>query len=158
MAEEKEDRFDIRHVTTFVAVLPGLPLEEVMKKFSGQRTPRTLAAARRIAAKKREIKIPANLLKKLHRLVGGFDFSKIKNERQKFKAESYAANNKMYKIVIGDLEVVIRPNDYVYALLYYRGINCAYLGYSGWQDQEPWRDKGVVRGAAKSLGKEEEIK
>ena len=71
MASEEEKKL-LDSVTTFVAELPGLPLAEALKKFQGKHTARTLAAARRMCGKKRQVKVPRNLLRQLWRITGGW--------------------------------------------------------------------------------------
>jgi len=58
----------------YVVELPPPSLEEILdEKFEGNRTPHTLAAARRIQAKPRCLRVPRNLMNQLWTLTGGWE-------------------------------------------------------------------------------------
>lgn len=62
---------------TLVVQTSPPPLEEVLQKFEGRHTARTLAAARRIQAQSGQVKIPSNIIKKLEGITGGW--RKVRN-------------------------------------------------------------------------------
>ena len=62
----------IDDLKTFEVEVAAPPLEKIVEKFAGRRTRKTIAAAQRVAAKKKKIKIPRNLLRALWRATGGW--------------------------------------------------------------------------------------
>jgi hypothetical protein len=145
MADEKKP---IDLVTTFVAEPTGLSLEESLKKFQGRRTLRTVAAARRITAKKRKVKIPRNLLRQLFRLTGGWKPDQIQANTE------VPSEKNLRLVVVGDLEAIFELEDRLYygptVWLRYRGRLVAKIK-NGQYDQ-PWLDAKKAVGAAVSLG------
>lgn len=125
------DKPTIDSVTTFVAVLPGDTLEKILvEKFQGKKTPRTLAAARRIQAKKQVVKIPRNLLRQLWRTIGGWypQYMKAGGWDQISRSSSYTYS----QVTIGDLKVIVQTSGdcAYYAWLEYRSRKVAMLDQS----------------------------
>lgn len=133
----------IDSVTTFVAELPPPSLEEVLEKFQGRRTPRALAAARRICAKKRTVKVPRNLLRQLWRVTGGWKEGSMKVGWDEEPDERWTS------LRLGDLLVVFSPrtDDRRVAMISYRGFRVARIdqGYSSWLNYKK------VNGAVEAL-------
>lgn len=130
----------IADVQTLVVPLPQLAIADVIKKFQGRHTPRTLAAARRIRAKSKTIKIPRNLLRQLWRITGGWKLDQVK------EGWSDTPTNTWKVIRLGDLEVVIRGDNYPRTNLLYRGQKVVNIDYGSFLNQE------LVRGARDALG------
>ena len=120
------DITSVKDVTTLVVTLPPPPLEEVIKKFSGVHTPKTLAAARRLVKKTVTVKIPRNLMREVFRITGGWKNS------DNWKATDFVLNNDVkFYIEVGDLKLFLRSDYYVY--LMYRGRLVAEIeNYSDW--------------------------
>ena len=143
------DQPTINSVTTFVAELPGFPLSSALKKFQGSQSLRTLAAARRIAAKKVRVKIPRNLLRQLWRFTGGFKMGAVKasvEEPLPTKDRSGNITGPLVAVRLGDLEAVFRlGNDGYYGpacWLRYRGQQVGILTSAN--DQGCWLGKGAA--------------
>lgn len=158
MADEKKPV--IGDIKTFSAKIQTETLDSALKKFGGRRSIRTVQAARRIAGKKRDIKIPRNLLRQLFRLTGGFrqeqfvvpanlDYLYDRGNRDDYKPVA---------IKIGDLEVVflkdnrgsLRTNYGPMAWLFFRGKLVASTSGNNYC----WLDNNRVGGAVASLGAE----
>jgi hypothetical protein len=93
VAEEKKKE-------TIVVEKPVPTLSEVLKKFSGNLTPRTLNAASRIRAKKHSFKVPNKVTQIAHGYIGR-EYSKPSDSKQ--MPESERAEKKSIKT--GDLEI-----------------------------------------------------
>lgn len=139
----------IASVTTFVAELPGLPLSSALKKFEGRHGLRTLAAARRIAAKKVRVKIPRNLLRQLWRFTGGFKMGAIKasvEEPVPTKDRQGNVTGPLVAVRLGDLEAVFRLGSDGYygpaCWLRYRGQQVGILTSAN--DNGCWLGKGAA--------------
>lgn len=139
-----EQQYDINSVTTFVAELQGLPVEEVLRiKFTGRHTARSLAAARRISAKRQRVKVPAHLMRQLWRITGGWVEDRL--------AAGWHSNPGSGSVVVrvgGDLSLILRPDYPSTAFLKYRGykVGSFNMNSGGWIKQE------VVVTSAKALG------
>lgn len=139
----------IDSVTTFVAELPGQSLALALKKFEGPQSLRTLAAARRIAAKKVRVKIPRNLLRQLWRFTGGFQMGAIKasaEEPAPTKNKSGNVTGPLVAVRLGDLEAVFRIGDDAYygppCWLRYRGQQVGIITSAN--DKGCWLGKGAA--------------
>ena len=136
MATKEEEKKFLDSVTTFVAELPGLPLAEALKKFQGKHTARTLAAARRMGAKKRQVKIPQNLRRQLWRITGGW---------HQWQPAPKVEGTPEKVIRVGDIELRLHKNGrHEYNYVFYRARCVAYVEY--------WRDGNRLSGAFASLG------
>jgi len=137
------DKPTIDSVTTFVAELPGISLSEEMKKFQGKKTAKSLAAARRIAAKKKIVKIPRNLLRKLYRVTGGFHVERIEPLS---KGVEFEEDIERQAVKLGGLLAIFNGTT---CTLKYNGVFAAKIS-GGWNGG--WLDEKRVRGVASSLG------
>lgn len=120
----------INDVTTFEATPDPRPIAQVMAGFEGRHTGRTLAAARRIRAKTKPMKLPANLLKAVWRLTGGWLDNALKSGWGDLKPDD---NWRYIQIGESDLVLVLEKGDYYRAVLLYRGYKIARF-----QDNNTW--------------------
>jgi len=140
-------------VQTLVCTIPGAPLADVLKTFQGRRSDRTVAAARRIGAKPRTVKVPRNLLRQLFRLTGGW--KEGQGEGWQACGETPPTDNRNVRYTslrVGDMEVVFYL-DSCYApaaWICYRRTFCAKLSPD--YQKERWLDKAKVAAAVASLG------
>lgn len=138
MATEEKKLLD--SVTTFVAELPGLPLAEVLKKFQGKHTARTLAAARRMC-KKRQIKVPRNLIRQLWRITGGW--GSLKNPNWAFFSKVTLEK----KVAVGNMEIMMGSHPEWRDPIYYLAFRGEVVAVT-----ENWRDANRLNDAFASLG------
>lgn len=146
----------IEAIETFVAEIPACTLEQALAKFQGRRTPKTLAAARRMTTAKKRVKIPRHLLRQLWRITGGWmglakesadcgNIRAIDNQKAvKEFLEAWSGNT----LKIGDLQVVIGIESGFpgMSLLLYRGTPVAKVSASkGWDYRYIWQDPAAVR-------------
>lgn len=146
----------INSVTTFVAAIEKPAIGIVLKGFTGNQTPRTLAAARRIRAKKEKVKIPRNLLRQLWRITGGWNEGRLQTGWGSQTGEptsSRSTGTQYWKAVkLGDLMAIMSHdgNSYLPCLLLYRGKKVARLE-GDWQ-KEVWLNASKMRDARDTLG------
>lgn len=147
------DTRTIDSVTTFVAELPGEPVQKVLaEKFQGNKTWRTLSAARRIAAKKCVVKVPRNLMRQLWRITGGWQAGYPQvgwGNNDPTPSTDRRGNTTYWKAVtLGELTAIFNPgSDYAPCVLLYRGMQVGRIAdWNGWVSRER------ALGAAKALG------
>lgn len=148
-------KITIDQIKTLVVELQTETLASALKKFQGRRTPRTVAAARRIAAKSNRVKIPRNLLRQLFRLTGGFNPAHFKAGTEKWNINN---DWETIAVKIGDLEVVAcrKKSDQALSCNYgphvwflYRG---ALVGRATCDCNSPfWLDRDRATGGIRSL-------
>jgi hypothetical protein len=128
----------ISSVTTLVVELECPPPDELIRRFAGRHTGRTLAAVRRIRTKKETVKVPRNLLRQLWRLTGGW-------KKEFSPGWGRSVPTAEFKVIaIGDLKVINR--DYT-TFLEYRGRKVA--SSTDWQF---WAVDATRTGAFNALG------
>lgn len=141
------DQRGLSSVTTFVAELPGMPVEEVLRtKFAGNRTARTYAAASRISAKRRTVKVPAHLMRQLWSITGGWGEGKLVAGW----SASGEPNVGWLLIEIGDLKVYLNQHHGDFCALQYRGHKVGSFSRNG---GSPWVSKEAALAAFKALGR-----
>lgn len=133
----------IQDIKTVEFSRPPLDLGEVLDKFQGKRTSRTLAAARRMRAAKHTVKLPRNLLRQLFRVTGGWQ-NPLK------EGWNNTTPDTGWKVLqVGDLELIIQNqsggNNFYNGLLRYRGLPVARI-------DSYWNDQAKLRGAVQALG------
>ena len=134
-------------VTTFVAELPGLPVEEVLRtKFTGWYTPRSYAAACRISAKRRIVKVPAHLMRQLWRITGGWGDGRLISGW----GSSGEPQVGWWAVEIGDLRVYLNSHQTNYCSLQYRGHK---VGSFSMINASPWVSREAALAAFKALGR-----
>lgn len=124
----------ILDVQTLVVTLPPPPVDEVIKKFAGHHSPRTLAAARRIAKKQSTVKIPRNIMRKIYEITGGWTDAKAWDNDVVLKKDDGG-----YKFIkFGDTVIFLAMGSYQYLYVQYRGrVVARYNGYSySWKDRK----------------------
>jgi len=150
----------IEAIETFVAEIPACTLEQALAKFHGRRTPKTLAAARRIVAAGKRVKIPRHLLRQLWRITGGWkglsegnaDCGNIRPLDNPLEVTEFLETWGNNSIKTGDLNVVVEMQESSapkMGVLLYRGVVVAKVASeSGWSHLDyTWNDPAKVRGA-----------
>ena len=147
MAGEKPS---IDSVTTFVAELSLVSTKNALEGLQGRHTVRSLQAARRIAAQKKTVKIPRNLLRQLFRGTWGFKMEAIKASTEPPRTTTGRADHQLWTVQLGDLVVVAKTTEDGY---YNHGPSC-WLQYRGqWVAQiiadpngQTWSEKDRANG------------
>jgi len=136
----------IESVEAFVAEFPKLKVTEIIQdKFVGRVTHRTIQAAQRIAASRRTIKVPRNILRRLWRLTGGWEEGILTSAYGKMlEAESFSV------LPIGDAEILwpYTNKNTSEACLVYRGIPVLHIFANR---DHSWKDESRVKALVESL-------
>lgn len=131
-------------------------LEQALGKFQGRRTPKTLAAARRLVSKRKQVKVPRNLLRQLFRATGGWQLNQL---RPGWAQLTPAADWK--RLQFGDLVVGVSPVPSGYTEAQYPASRSAVLSYRGrkvahiagqWSDGQSWLSGQKLAQAVKAVG------
>ena len=137
------DQVSISSVTTLVVELLGPPADEVLKaKFAGRHTAKSLAAARRIAAKRQTVKVPAHLMRQIWRITGGWRQPWLRGW------DTNPSSDWLRIELVKDLWLYLWARDQYSSrgLLMFRGRKIAHMPSNGFVDDRQGQ------GAAKALG------
>jgi len=147
-------------IETLVAEIPTCTLEQALAKFQGRRTPKTLAAARRMVAAKKRVKVPRHLLRELWRITWGWKIEwnqsppgptaqkttgLLPGGNQSFEGEEMRVGDLTCKVKVN------RPNgaaaEPLLAVLFYRGVAVGRIVHRYGEGYSPWMDNARVLGA-----------